>query len=92
MSFNNKALVKLNRTSKFIRSLSTSSFPSNVTLPKLPYAYDALEPVIPKEIMILHHTKHHAAYIANFKKSVEEHQKAFESKNVEKMVATHVFP
>jgi len=33
------------------------------TLPPLPYAYDALEPVISAEIMTLHHDKHHAAYV-----------------------------
>ncbi len=32
-------------------------------LPALPYAYDALEPVISKQIMTLHHDKHHAAYV-----------------------------
>ncbi|TAL47884.1 superoxide dismutase [archaeon] len=34
-----------------------------VELPPLPYAYDALEPVISKETMTLHHDKHHAAYV-----------------------------
>ncbi|HLC43661.1 MAG TPA: hypothetical protein VJK08_00825, partial [Patescibacteria group bacterium] len=29
------------------------------TLPDLPYAYDAMMPVISKEIMTLHHDKHH---------------------------------
>lgn len=33
------------------------------TLPDLPYVYDALEPVISKEIMTLHHDKHHKAYV-----------------------------
>ncbi|KAG8979231.1 hypothetical protein FRB95_007750 [Tulasnella sp. JGI-2019a] len=33
------------------------------TLPPLPYAYDALEPYICTEIMTLHHTKHHQAYV-----------------------------
>ena len=33
------------------------------TLPSLPYAYDALEPYISKEIMTLHHDKHHNAYV-----------------------------
>ncbi|KAG5220500.1 manganese superoxide dismutase [Salix suchowensis] len=33
------------------------------TLPPLPYAYDALEPFISKEIMTLHHTKHHQTYV-----------------------------
>jgi superoxide dismutase, Fe-Mn family len=31
-------------------------------LPDLPYAYDALEPVVSAETMRLHHDKHHAKY------------------------------
>lgn len=31
-------------------------------LPDLPYAYDALEPHIDKETMVVHHDKHHAGY------------------------------
>ena len=34
-------------------------------LPKLPYAYDALEPVISKQTLEFHHDKHHAAYVNN---------------------------
>ncbi|GLB41512.1 putative destroys radicals which are normally produced within the cells and which are toxic to biological systems [Lyophyllum shimeji] len=33
------------------------------TLPDLPYAYDALEPFISREIMELHHKKHHQTYV-----------------------------
>src|SRR6266498_3835782 len=32
-------------------------------LPKLPYAYDALEPHIDARTMEIHYTKHHQAYI-----------------------------
>lgn len=33
------------------------------TLPDLPYKNDALEPYISKDIMALHHDKHHLAYV-----------------------------
>lgn len=34
-------------------------------LPELGYAHDALEPHVKKEILELHHGKHHAAYVTN---------------------------
>ena len=39
-------------------------------LPKLPYAYDALEPHIDAQTMQIHHDKHHAAYVANLNKAI----------------------
>ena len=32
-------------------------------LPKLDYAYNALEPYVDEQTMVIHHTKHHQAYI-----------------------------
>lgn len=40
------------------------------TLPKLPYAYDALEPWIDKRTMEIHYTKHHQAYVDNLNKAL----------------------
>lgn len=43
------------------------------TLPKLPYAYDALEPHIDARTMEIHHTKHHQAYVNNVNAALEGH-------------------
>ncbi|MGL5149329.1 MAG: superoxide dismutase [Clostridium sp.] len=42
-----------------------------VKLKALPYDYDALEPYIDKETMILHHNKHEQTYINNLNKLIE---------------------
>ncbi len=39
-------------------------------LPKLPYAYDALEPHIDARTMEIHHTKHHAGYTNNLNNAI----------------------
>jgi len=53
------------------------------TLPKLDYAYDALEPYIDAQTMEIHHSKHHQAYVNNvnaaFEKYPEWHNKPIES-------------
>lgn len=43
------------------------------TLPKLEYAYNALEPFIDARTMEIHHTKHHQAYITNVNAALEKH-------------------
>jgi len=40
-------------------------------LPKLPYAYNALEPHIDARTMEIHHSKHHAAYTKNFNDALQ---------------------
>lgn len=39
-------------------------------LPKLPYAYDALEPHIDAKTMEIHHTKHHNGYTTKLNKAI----------------------
>lgn len=51
-------------------------------LPPLPYAYDALEPVIDQETMKFHHDKHHAAYTAKLNEGVEK-DSALAGKSIE---------
>ena len=42
------------------------------TLPKLPYAYDALEPVISERTMHFHYDKHHATYVKTLNELLEK--------------------
>jgi len=58
------ALVLRNRT------LSAQTGPVPYQLPKLPYAYDALEPYIDARTMEINYTKHHAAYVAKLNAAV----------------------
>src|SRR5699024_3215551 len=53
-------------------------------LPKLPYAYDALEPHIDKETMEIHHTKHHNTYVTKLNDAVKGTD--LESKSIEEIV------
>jgi Fe-Mn family superoxide dismutase len=48
-------------------------------LPQLPYAYDALEPYIDAQTMMIHHTKHHQAYIDKLVAALESHPDLRES-------------
>jgi len=56
------------------------------TLPKLPYAYDALEPHIDARTMEIHYTKHHQTYIDNANAAIEKHP-ALASKSVEELLS-----
>ena len=47
-----------------------------IELPDLPYKYDALSPVISKDIMMLHHTRHHLAYVTGANAAMDKLEKA----------------
>ncbi|QOV13368.1 superoxide dismutase [Viridibacillus arvi] len=55
-------------------------------LPKLPYAYDALEPHIDATTMEIHHTKHHNTYVQGINAALEG-KSDFEGKSVEEIIA-----
>jgi superoxide dismutase, Fe-Mn family len=55
------------------------------TLPKLPYAYDALEPHIDARTMEIHYTKHHQAYVDNLNKALKDYP-ALQAKSVEDLL------
>ncbi|MCF8363596.1 MAG: superoxide dismutase [Prolixibacteraceae bacterium] len=54
-------------------------------LPKLDYAYDALEPKIDARTMEIHHTKHHAAYTNKLNDAVKGTE--LEGKTIEEVLA-----
>jgi Fe-Mn family superoxide dismutase len=66
---------------------STAGGVAAYKLPELPYAYSALEPVISGQIMELHHAKHHAAYVANLNKALEEYADAEAKRDLGKLIS-----
>ncbi len=53
-------------------------------LPKLPYAYDALEPHIDARTMEIHHSKHHAGYTNNLNNAIAGTE--LEGKSIEEIM------
>jgi superoxide dismutase len=49
--------------------LSAQKYPFE--LPKLPYAYNALEPAIDAQTMEIHYSKHHAGYVKNLNAAIK---------------------
>jgi superoxide dismutase, Fe-Mn family len=54
-------------------------------LPELTYAYDALEPNIDAKTMEIHHSKHHATYVANVNAALEGTE--FADKDINELIA-----
>ncbi|NDJ23487.1 superoxide dismutase [Nostoc sp. B(2019)] len=58
---------------------------SPAQLPKLPYAYNALEKAIDAETMKLHHDRHHATYVENLNEALQKHSE-LKNRSVEAML------
>lgn len=74
-------MFRLNRIVKVSTISKKMGMKSKHTLPDLPYDYGALEPVISAEIMQLHHSKHHAAYVNNLNVAEEKLAEALHKSN-----------
>ena len=70
-------------TSKMMSAKVPTSQP--FALPKLAYAYDALEPHIDAKTMEIHHSKHHQAYITNANNALKD-QASLKGKSAEEML------
>lgn len=51
-------------------------------LPKLPYAYDALEPYIDAKTVEIHYTKHHQSYLHNLNNIAKDYPEVFLDKKI----------
>ncbi len=62
------------------------------TLPKLPYAYDALEPYIDARTMEIHYTKHHQAYLDKLNAALEKYPELQKKKAEELLTDLNKIP
>ncbi len=81
----------MNRRELIRFAAATAAWPAGralaqqATLPKLPYAVDALEPFVDAKTMEIHHGKHHQAYVDNLNKALAT-QPALAGKPVEQLL------
>jgi superoxide dismutase, Fe-Mn family len=61
--------------------------PQQYQLPELPYDFAELEPFISGEIMNLHYSKHHAAYVNNLNKALEQYAQVETKQELSQMIA-----
>ncbi|GAB6282001.1 MAG: superoxide dismutase SodA [Ignavibacterium sp.] len=78
-------LNKFNNNSLTTKTIWRKNIMAKFELPKLPYAYDALEPYIDKMTMEIHHTKHHSAYVNNLNNAIAGTDA--ENKSLEEIIA-----
>lgn len=81
-----QAGVTIGGAAVFGREVVAAAPKATFTLPPLPYAYDALNPVIDERTMTIHHTKHHQAYIDKLNAAVAS-EPSLAGKTVEQLLA-----
>jgi Fe-Mn family superoxide dismutase len=69
----------------FVTTAPAAQVAGEFTLPKLPYAFDALEPHIDARTMEIHHGKHHQAYVTNLNAALEKAPE-FQNKTLEELL------
>ena len=84
-SFTNLRSQLFSRFTKF-NSKCFSTVPK-IELPKLLYKYDELEPVLSKELVEIHHSKHHQTYVTNYNNALEQVKTALDTGNSEKLIS-----
>jgi Fe-Mn family superoxide dismutase len=67
-----KALVKKEREDVLPLTLEKKH-----ELQRLPYTYDALEPFMDKQTVIIHHDKHHQTYVDNLNLALDKHPELY---------------
>ena len=80
-------LIKIIKQIKFFLKERASTHESNKmehTLPKLPYALDALSPYISEETLEYHYGKHHLTYVANLNNLIKDTN--FERMDLEEVI------
>jgi Fe-Mn family superoxide dismutase len=75
-----------------VSEVGAAEKPGRITLPKLPYAVDALEPHIDAKTMEIHHDKHHAAYVDNLNKALANHPRLQQIRPVMLLQSTDKLP